>query len=120
LISLAGWAILPALVTRTLAAILLIAAFAGAGCATPCEELAKRICACVPAGTERDACNRAARDAVNSPEKAGAEQQDFCDSKLSTCPDAASDSAACDRLKTCEGKVACGLSAPGACDQLPK
>jgi hypothetical protein len=115
LISRRSWAILPALVTRSTATAnaLLALILAAAGCATPCEELGKRICACLPAGTSRDACDRAARSAVAGVDKANAAQQEACDAMLSgprACPDPNSDPGACEFMATCVGKVRCGLA----------
>jgi hypothetical protein len=110
LISPRAWAILPRLVTRTLAAAALSALLvAAAGCATPCEELGHRICACQTAGSARDACDRAVRSAVQSAHTTE-EQQDKCDQLLGTCRNPDNDSTACDWMKTAEGKQACGLA----------
>lgn len=99
--------------SSTAAGALLALALAGAGCATPCEELGKRICACLPAGTGRDACDRAARQAVAGIDKANAAQQEACDAKLRgdrACPDPDKDAGACEFMSTCPGKVRCGLA----------
>jgi hypothetical protein len=97
-------------VTRTLSlAALLSAALAAAGCATPCEELAARICACQTAGAARDSCNRAVRSAVQSAHTTEA-QQDFCDAKLATCRNPDHDPTACDWMNTPQGKQDCGLA----------
>jgi hypothetical protein len=109
LISRRAWAILPRLVTRTLVPALAALALAAAGCATPCEELGSRICACQTAGTARDSCNRAVRSAVEGADATEA-QQDFCDEKLKTCRNPSGDPTACDWMKTEEGKIACGLA----------
>jgi len=107
-----AWAILPRLVTRTLApAALLALALAAAGCATPCEELGRRVCACQSTGTARDACYRAVRSAVQSAKTTEA-QQDQCDALLSTCRNPDHDPTACDWMTTAEGKQACGLAYP--------
>ncbi len=96
--------------TRTLASAALAALLlAAGGCATPCEELGHRICACQTSGTARDACNRAVRSAVMSAHTTE-EQQDFCDAKLKTCRNPDSDPTACDWMNTPEGKTGCGLS----------
>jgi hypothetical protein len=100
--------------TRSLAlAALAAAVLAGAGCGSPCEDLATRICHCQPAGTIRDTCvqtvkNQVGRDATK-PTQA---QEQFCASRLATCKDPADDSTQCDRLKTPQGKVDCGLAFP--------
>jgi len=103
-------------VIRPLAVALVALALAASGCATPCEDLGRRICACrTGVGASRDACDRAVREAAMDPVRTPAAQQDLCEATLKTCPDPGDDSAACDRMQTCEGKVACGLADPGAC-----
>ncbi len=103
-------AILARLVNRLLPIAALAALALGAGaCATPCDELGTRICACQPAGAARDACDRAVKQLVREA-KSDEAQQDFCDSKLGSCPDPATDSNACDTMNTPAGKVACGLA----------
>lgn len=105
-------AILAGLVHRPLALAALSALLAAAGgCSTPCEELGKRVCACQPAGTERDNCDRNVTQLVKKA-RTSEQQQDFCDGKLSSCPDPASDSTACDMMNTPAGKDRCGLSYP--------
>jgi len=103
-------------VIRDLAIALVALGLAASGCQTPCEELGRRICACrVAAGTPRDACDRAVRDAAMDPVRTSAEQHDLCDATLKTCPDPGKSATACDDMQTCQGKVDCGLAAPGAC-----
>jgi hypothetical protein len=116
LISRAPWAILAALVPRTLAiaALSLALAFALGGCATPCEDLGSRICSCQPAGSERDACERAARAAVTGIDRADAATQELCDQRLDTCT-APGGLEFCDWLLTCPGKVGCGLAEAQTC-----
>jgi len=105
-------AILAGLVHRPLVLAALSAlALAAAGCSTPCEELGKRVCACQPAGSLRDACDRNVTQQVKNA-RTSEQQQDFCDGKLSSCPDPTSDSSACDLLSTPAGKDRCGLSYP--------
>lgn len=95
---------------QTLPALLLATASAlAAGCTTPCEELGQRICACQPAGALRDACDKNVTSLVRQA-KTNEAQQDFCDSKLKSCPDPTSDSTACDVMNTPAGKDRCGLS----------
>ena len=80
------------------------------GCATPCEELGQRICACqTTAGAARDACNRAVRSQVMDA-SAGEAEQEACYQKLKTCPDPSADATACEQLRTAAGKSACGLA----------
>ncbi len=97
--------------SRTLAAAALLSlGLLAQGCATPCEELGQRICACqTTAGTERDACNRAVRAQVMD-SQAGEAEQEACYQKLKTCPDPGTDGTACDLMKTAAGKAACGLA----------
>lgn len=110
MISRRPWAILPALVTRLAAAALLWLGLLAQGCATPCEELGQRICACqTTAGAARDACDRAVRSQVMDAGASEAEQE-ACYQKLKTCPDPGRDATACDQLKTAAGKQACGLA----------
>jgi hypothetical protein len=114
LISRAPWAILAALVPRTLAIAALSLALALGGCATPCEDLGSRICSCQPAGSERDACERAARAAVTGIDRADAATQELCDQRLDTCT-APGGLEFCDWLLTCPGKVGCGLAEAQTC-----
>jgi len=111
LISTRPWAILPALVPRTLAAAALVTlGFLAQGCATPCEDLGNRICTCqTTVGSARDACNRAVRSTVMDA-NADEAQQESCYQLLKTCPDPSSDATACEQLKTEAGKRACGLA----------
>ena len=102
--------------TTALAALALLSALSG--CATPCEDLGRRICSCQPAGAERDACDRAARAAVTGIDRADAATQDLCDRRLDTCK-APSSVEFCDWLKTCDGKVSCGLAEAQPCPSPP-
>ena len=116
MISRPPWAILPPLVIRPAAVLLAALALAASGCATPCEDLGRRLCECnAAAGVARDACDRAVRDVAMDPARTSAAQQDFCEATLKTCPSPSSDSTACDFMQTCEGKVACGLAVAGSC-----
>jgi len=99
------------LVRPLLAAALSALALGAAGCATPCEDLGTRICACQPAGALRTACDNAVKQLVKQA-KTDEARQDFCDSKLATCPDPANDSTACDVMNTPAGKERCGLAYP--------
>lgn len=111
MISRRPWAILPALVPRSVAAAALVAlGLLAQGCATPCEDLGQRICTCETSTTSaRDACNRAVRATVMDA-NAGEAQQESCYQLLKTCPDPGSDPTACEQLKTAAGKRACGLA----------
>jgi hypothetical protein len=109
---------------RTTALLVLsLLALAAGGCATPCEDLGKRICACQAQGTSaRDACDRAVRAALLSA-KPTACDFDKCDQFLHTCPDPSVDITACDQQATDAGKMACGLAycdpAVTTCPALP-
>lgn len=95
---------------RTASAVIAVAALALAqGCGTTnCEELADRICACLPEGTARDNCKKqVAQELKPAP---GTDVQVFCGAKLATCPSPGADPTMCDRLNTCQGKVDCGLA----------
>mgnify|MGYP001320360443 FL=1 len=84
----------------TLFLLLLFATSLG-GCATPCEELAEKRCSCEPTITERNACeNRAEQQRSRRPPTSA--DEDRCEALLETC--------SCDRLRTAEGKRACGLA----------
>lgn len=100
--------------TAAIAALALASALGLSGCATPCEQLGARICSCLPAGAERDACDRAARAAVTGIDRADAATQDLCDQRLDTCkaPDGVE---FCQWLLTCPGKVSCGLAELQTC-----
>jgi hypothetical protein len=103
--------------SRPLAALALaLAAAAGpSSCATPCEDLGRRVCSCQPEGNARDACDRAARSAVTGEDRADAATQQLCDRKLQTCEQVPAGVGFCEWLRTCEGKVACGLAEDQAC-----
>lgn len=96
-----------ALALPALAALALLAA----GCATPCEDLGKRICACQLTTQGRDACERAVKSEV-AKFKTDAALQDQCDAWLSTCPNPDTNPDACAQMTTEAGKVACGLAYP--------
>jgi hypothetical protein len=88
-----------------------LAVLALTACGSPCQDLGHRICLCQPAGALRDACNKAVQDQIGSGNpKPHQSEQDFCESKLSTCPNPSTDGTACDRQQTAEGKIACGLA----------
>ncbi len=112
--------------TRKLRLLALAAAFLGAcdpcrdferiskafgGCDEPCEDLAKRICACLPAGGARDACDREVKTEILAAHTSR-QQDDECRSLLGVCPNPDRDPGACDFMKTEAGKVACGLAYP--------
>ncbi len=91
----------------TLAA-LAIAALALSGCGSACQDLGNRICNCQPAGALRDSCNSGVKSQLNSSGASSADQA-YCESKLGTCPDPATNPGACDALNTAAGKAACGI-----------
>ncbi len=70
-------------------------------CASPCEELAEKICACEGSLSAVDACERGAseREGILNPTQ---EELDRCESYLETCD--------CHALGTAEGKRRCGLA----------
>ncbi len=95
---------------RTARAVIALAALALAqGCGlTHCEELADRICGCLPEGTTRDTCKNQVKAQLKRDPKPGGDVEAYCESKLATC--SSSDPGLCDRLNTCQGKVDCGLA----------
>jgi hypothetical protein len=93
---------------RPLLAALALAAFALSGCGSACQDLGNRICDCQTAGTARDNCRSAVKSQLSSSAVSG-DDQTYCQSKLATCPDPATDAGACDALKTAAGKAACGI-----------
>ena len=93
---------------RTVRAIAALAALALAqGCTTNCNELADRICGCLPPGTLQTACKDQVKAQLKRDPKPDSAAEAYCDSKLATCP---GDQAMCDALNTCQGKVNCGLA----------
>ena len=72
-----------------------------AACSTPCQELARKICACEPTTSARSACERRAAQVENTSTVDQA-QQDFCERHVDGCD--------CNALDTAAGKVACGLA----------
>jgi hypothetical protein len=87
--------------------IALLAALAGAGCATPCEELGHRFCQCVPSGSQRNTCE----DSIDRQLADADPDEDFCEEKLETC-EAPSGQGFCSWILSEEGKEACGLAYP--------
>jgi hypothetical protein len=99
----------PHLLAAALAPLLALAA----SCGSPCQDLAARICDCLPVGGVRDACNQSVKNQLgNDATKPSAAQEASCTRLLSSCPDPGSDGRACDELKTEAGKIACGLAFP--------
>jgi hypothetical protein len=99
----------PHLLLAALAPLLALAA----GCGSPCQDLAARVCNCQPAGGVRDACNQSVKNQLgNDATKPSQAQEASCTQLLSSCPDPTNDGTACDKLKTEGGKIACGLAAP--------
>ena len=90
---------------------ILLALAALAGCGSPCQDLADRICSCQPLGGLRDNCKSSIRNQLGQSKPDDATQR-FCEGRLATCHDPATDSTACDALLTEAGKVACGLAFP--------
>lgn len=105
-------AILPDLMRSAPLALALAAGLAAlAACGSPCKDLAARVCNCQPGGGVRDACNQAVGTQLGSQDVTSAEEQ-RCQELLATCPNPDSDSHACERIQTPEGKAACGLAFP--------
>jgi hypothetical protein len=75
------------------------------GCTTNCQELAHRICECIPAGTQRNNCN----DSVDRQLSEANPNEDYCASKLATCV-SPPDESLCDYLRSTAGKEACGYA----------
>ena len=90
---------------------ILFALAALAGCGSPCQDLADRICNCQPQGGLRDNCKSSVRGQLGQSNPDDATQR-FCEGRLATCPDPEKTSTACDLLLTAAGKVACGLAFP--------
>jgi hypothetical protein len=79
----------------------LLSLLLASACATPCEELAERRCACEPTVSERNACeNRAEQQRSRHPPSDADEER--CERLLRTCD--------CARLRTAQGKRDCGLA----------
>ncbi len=106
---------------RALAALLapVILAAALAGCGSPCQDLADRICACQPAGSLCDSCTSSVGNQIGgSGQHPEAADQKYCQSLLDgtaaqpACPDPAVDAEACNTMQTPQGKIECGLAFP--------
>jgi hypothetical protein len=82
-----------------------------AGCGSPCQDLADRICDCQPAGALRDNCKSSVSAQVGSVEPTEADQR-FCEERLAICPDFESSPDRCQELETQKGKEDCGLAIP--------
>jgi hypothetical protein len=76
------------------------------GCGSACEDLGDRICRCEPPGGLRENCRRGVDELLDS------QNESFCEARLDTCPDPSDDENVCDRLRTPQGKVDCGLAYP--------
>ena len=83
--------------------LLLVLLMAGAGCSTPCEDLARKICSCQPGQTAIDSCNRRASD-QNGKTPPSDDAEKLCQDLLDGCD--------CHALTTPEGQRACGLAEP--------
>ena len=93
---------------RTVRAVIAAAALALAqGCGTNCQDLADRICDCLPAGALQTTCKDQVKAQLERDPKPDGAAEAYCESKLATCPGG---QAMCDRLNTCQGKVDCGLA----------
>jgi len=102
-------------------------ALAASGCTSPCQQLGDNICDCQPVGSARTACQADVKNRLNAANPSG-NQEDYCSSRLGTCPDpgtswnATSPPAECALLTTCQGMVNCGLALPspnGECGSVP-
>lgn len=82
---------------------------AAAGCGSPCQDLAERICNCNFTGSPRDSCISSIKNQLGNSNPSDADQS-FCQSKLATCPDPSDDASICQRILTAAGKRACGLA----------
>ncbi len=95
---------------RVLSALAGLVALAAAGCGSPCQDLADRICKCNFAGVAQDTCKTQVKNQLSGSDKPSDADQAFCQSKLATCPDPSDDPGMCQRLTTPAGKEACGLA----------
>ncbi len=86
---------------RPLLRLLPLLALAAASCATPCEELASKICACEGSLAAIDACEQRASQSEDLLDVTEAEQS-RCDGFVDSCD--------CHALETAEGKRRCGLA----------
>jgi len=84
-----------------------------AGCGSPCQDLAERICNCQPAGGLRDNCKSSVKTQIDSLQPSAGDQS-ICTEKLQTCPDPESTPGQCEKIQTQAGKEACGLAFPAA------
>ncbi len=89
-----------------------------AGCGSPCQDLADRICNCQPAGTLRDNCKSSVKNQIGTT-KPSSSDQSLCAEKLKSCPDPESTPSQCQVLETEAGKEACGLAFPEADGGVP-
>jgi len=82
-----------------------------AGCGSPCQDLADRICNCQSAGAVRDNCKASVKNELGATKPSSADQH-ACQLVLDSgkCPDPETDSKECDRLQTAQGKIDCGLA----------
>jgi len=92
-------------------------ALAASGCTSPCQELGDRICNCQPVGSARSACQVDVKNRLSAANPSSS-QEDYCSSRLATCPDpgtswnATSPPPECTLLNSCQGMVNCGLALP--------
>lgn len=94
-------------------AVLLALASLALGCGSACQDLADRVCFCLPAGTQRNSCTSSVKNQVgNGTQRPTGADQDFCRQKLLTCPDTEHQPWLCPLLQSEWGKEACGLSFP--------
>lgn len=86
---------------RALRLLVVLSALSAAACATPCEELASKICACEGSLAAIDACEQRASQSEDLLDVTD-EEQDRCDGFVDSCD--------CHALATAEGKRRCGLA----------
>lgn len=81
----------------------LVAALLGAGCKSPCRQLAEKLCECATNSVEREGCLREAqRREANPVREITAEDQKACEALVEQCD--------CHLIDTAAGKRACGLA----------
>lgn len=86
------------------AAALALAVLSLAGCKTYCRQLSEKVCDCTTSSSERTSClsTQATKEGSVGPDPVTQEQEDFCETKLSTCD--------CRLIDTPAGRERCGLA----------
>ena len=93
---------------RPVAAALLAALLAAAGCSDPCKDLGNRLCDCSPVGVTQASCRQGVSTEISRLHP-GKDVQDVCSQKLDTCH-APEGVTFCDWLEGRCGKAGCGMS----------